>query len=77
MRILWAKADKILPAHSGGNIRSYHILRQLASRHELIFFSYYAGPPDAEYEAELTRQLSSGQFAYVPGSVDAAGPAVH
>jgi len=57
LRILWAKADKILPAHSGGNIRSYHILRQLASRHELIFFSYYPGPPDAEYEAELTRQL--------------------
>ncbi len=57
LRILWVKADKILPAHSGGNIRSYHILRQLASRHELIFFSYYGGEPDAEYEKELTRQF--------------------
>jgi glycosyltransferase involved in cell wall biosynthesis len=57
LRILWVKADKILPVHSGGNIRSYHILRQLASRHELIFFSYYGGEPDAEYEQELTRQF--------------------
>jgi glycosyltransferase involved in cell wall biosynthesis len=57
LRILWVKADKILPAHSGGNIRSYHILRRLASRHELIFFSYYGGAPDAKYEQELTHQF--------------------
>ena len=57
LRILWVKADKILPVHSGGNIRSYHILRQLALRHELIFLSYYGGGPDAEYEDELTRQF--------------------
>jgi glycosyltransferase involved in cell wall biosynthesis len=55
LRILWVKADKILPVHSGGNIRSYHILRQLARRHELIFFSYYGGEPDAGYEEGLTR----------------------
>ncbi len=61
MRILWVKADKILPVHSGGNLRSYHILRQLASRHELTFFSYYGGDPDTQYEQELT-----GQF---PGAV--------
>jgi glycosyltransferase involved in cell wall biosynthesis len=57
LRILWVKADKILPVHNGGNIRSYHILRQLASRHETIFFSYYGGEPDAEYEEELMRQF--------------------
>ncbi len=57
LRILWVKADKILPVHNGGNIRSYHILRQLVSRHELSFFSYYGGTPDAEYENELTRQF--------------------
>jgi glycosyltransferase involved in cell wall biosynthesis len=57
LRVLWVKADKLLPVHSGGNIRSYHILRQLASRHELIFFSYYGGEPDAEYEEELKRQF--------------------
>lgn len=53
LRILWVKADKLLPVHNGGNIRSYHIARRLASRHELTFLSYYGGAPDPGYEAEL------------------------
>src|SRR5580704_176416 len=57
LRILWVKANKILPAHSGGDIRSYHILRRLASIHELVFLSYYDGERDTEYEAELARQF--------------------
>ena len=61
LRILWVKANKILPAHSGGDIRSYQILRRLASIHELVFFSYYDGECDTEYKEELARQL--------PGSV--------
>lgn len=61
MRILWVKANKILPAHSGGDIRSYQILRRLAWIHELVFLSYYDGKRDTEYEADLARQF--------PGSV--------
>jgi glycosyltransferase involved in cell wall biosynthesis len=57
LRILWAKAGKILPVHSGGNIRSYHILRQLATRHQVVFFSYYGGGRDPDYEQELERRL--------------------
>jgi glycosyltransferase involved in cell wall biosynthesis len=57
LRVLWVKADRILPVHSGGNIRSYQILRQLASHHELTFFSYYGGKADREYEEEVTRQF--------------------
>jgi polysaccharide biosynthesis protein PslH len=57
LRILWVKANKILPAHSGGDIRSYQILRRLASIHELVFFSYYNGERDTEYEADLARQF--------------------
>jgi glycosyltransferase involved in cell wall biosynthesis len=57
LKILWVKANKILPAHSGGAIRSYQILRRLALIHELAFFSYYEGERDAEYEAELARQF--------------------
>ena len=53
MKILWAKANKILPVHSGGDIRSYNLARQLAARHELTFFSYYDGAPDAAYEKTL------------------------
>jgi glycosyltransferase involved in cell wall biosynthesis len=55
--VLWVKADKLLPLHGGGNIRSYNILRQLASRHEVTLFSYYAGGPDQQYETELKRRF--------------------
>ena len=61
MRILWVKANKILPVHSGGDLRSFNILRQLAVHEEVIFLSYYDEPVDAEYERKLQEQL--------PGSV--------
>ncbi len=57
MKILWVKANKILPVHSGGDLRSFNILRQLAMQHEVVFFSYYDGPEDAEYEKKLQQQL--------------------
>jgi len=57
VKILWVKANKLLPMHSGGDIRSYHIARHLASRHELCFFSYYDGNPDADYERQLAEHF--------------------
>jgi glycosyltransferase involved in cell wall biosynthesis len=57
MRILWAKANKILPVHSGGDIRSYNLARQLAAQHELTFFSYYDGARDLEYENALQQHF--------------------
>jgi len=61
VRILWVKANKLLPVHSGGDIRSYHIARYLASQHSLVFLSYYSGPRDADYERQLAEHF--------PGSV--------
>lgn len=57
MRILWVKANKILPVHSGGDIRSFNLLRQLAVSDDVIFLSYYDGTVDADYEKELSRCL--------------------
>jgi len=57
VKILWVKANRLLPVRNGGNIRSFHILRQLAARHQVTLLSYYAGAPDAEYEAELRREF--------------------
>ena len=57
MKILWAKANKILPVHSGGDIRSYNIARQLAAQHELTFFSYYHGARDEAYENSLRQHF--------------------
>jgi len=74
MRILWVKADKLLPVHSGGNIRTYHVLRYLASHHELTFYSYYGGEPDDEYERDLQQQLP-GSVALCTGKRELSGVA--
>ena len=70
MRILWIKADRLLPVHNGGNIRSYHIARHLGNRHELTFFSYYPGKPDAEYEQALAAELP-GAVGFCTGTASA------
>jgi sugar transferase (PEP-CTERM/EpsH1 system associated) len=57
MKILWVKAGKILPVDTGGKIRSYNLLRQLASRHEAVLLSYYGGARDAQYEQDVSRHL--------------------
>lgn len=57
MRILWVKANKILPVHSGGDLRSFNIVRQLAKKHEVTFFSYYDGAQDREYENRLAQEF--------------------
>lgn len=57
MKILWVKAGKILPVDTGGKIRSYNLLRQLASRHETVLLSYYGGARDESYESEVERHL--------------------
>jgi glycosyltransferase involved in cell wall biosynthesis len=74
MRILWVKADKLLPVHNGGNIRTYHVLRYLSARHQLTFYSYYGGAPDPDYERELQRQLP-GSVALCTGKRELSGAA--
>lgn len=72
MRILWVKADKLLPVQNGGNIRTYHVLRYLSARHQLTFYSYYGGTPDLDYERELQRQLP-GAVAVCTGKRELSG----
>jgi glycosyltransferase involved in cell wall biosynthesis len=74
MKILWVKADKLLPVQNGGNIRTYHVLRYLSARHELTFYSYYGGTPDPDYERELQRQLP-GAMAVCTGKRVLSGAA--
>jgi len=42
MKILWVKAGGLVPPDTGGKIRSYNILRELARWHSVTFFSFYA-----------------------------------
>lgn len=57
MRLLWVKAGKLLPVDTGGKIRSYNLLRQLADRHALTLLSYYSGDRDPQYDADLEREF--------------------
>lgn len=42
MKILWVKAGGLVPPDTGGKIRSYSILKELARHHAVTFFSYYS-----------------------------------
>ncbi len=58
MRILWVKAGGVVPLDTGGKIRSYHLLRALARKHELTLFTFYAahaGDAHAQLERDLAR----------------------
>jgi glycosyltransferase involved in cell wall biosynthesis len=57
MKILWVKAGKLLPVDTGGKIRSYNILRALASVHEVGLLTYYGGARDAAYESAILKEF--------------------
>lgn len=46
MKILWAKSSGLVPLTHGGRIRSYHLARELARRHEVTLFTFYAAEPE-------------------------------
>lgn len=67
LTILWAKAGRLLPVDTGGKIRSYHLARALARRHEVTMLTWYDGQRDAAYEEAMAREF--------PGAVTLrAGP---
>jgi sugar transferase (PEP-CTERM/EpsH1 system associated) len=40
MRVLWLKSDLLLPLDTGGKLRTWHLLRQLARRHEITYLAF-------------------------------------
>ena len=42
MKILWVKVGGLVPPDTGGKIRSYNILRELARHNSVTFFSFHA-----------------------------------
>lgn len=53
MKILWVKAGGLVPPDTGGKIRSYNILRQLAKHHAVTLFSF-----DATHDNDVHAELS-------------------
>jgi sugar transferase (PEP-CTERM/EpsH1 system associated) len=48
MKILWVKAGGLVPPDSGGKIRSYNILRQLARQQSVTLFSFHDAKVDQD-----------------------------
>jgi sugar transferase (PEP-CTERM/EpsH1 system associated) len=49
VRILWIKAGGLLPLDSGGRIRSYNLVRELAKHHRVTFFGFHAQQDNAAH----------------------------
>jgi glycosyltransferase involved in cell wall biosynthesis len=64
MKILWVKAGRLLPVDTGGKIRSYNILRHLATQNEVTLLSYYGGRRDPAYEASIVEHLPGAKTTY-------------
>jgi polysaccharide biosynthesis protein PslH len=40
MRILWLKSDLLLPLDKGGKLRTWHLMRHLARRHQITYLAF-------------------------------------
>lgn len=40
MNILWLKSDLLLPLDKGGKLRTWHLMRHLAQRHEITYLAF-------------------------------------
>ncbi len=67
MRILWLKSDLLLPLDKGGKLRTWHLMRHLAKRHEITYLAF-ADP-------EQTADSGAGR-ASEPSGRDKRGPGV-
>lgn len=51
MRILWLKSDLLLPLDKGGKLRTWHLMRHLAQRHDITYLAFKEpGQPAADVE---------------------------
>ncbi len=64
VRILWVKAGKLLPADTGGKIRSYNILKHLTGSHEITLLSYYGGKRDPVYESDIQQVFPGARTVF-------------
>jgi polysaccharide biosynthesis protein PslH len=58
MRILWLKSDLLLPLDKGGKLRTWHLLRHLAARHE-ITYAAFASPDEPRAHIDGMREVAS------------------
>ena len=50
MRVLWVKSGGLLPLDTGGKIRSFNLVRELARNHEVTVFTFYGSHPNDSHK---------------------------
>lgn len=63
MKILFATYDIPYPLYSGGKIRAYNLIKQLASKHEITLFTYYRENNQLNYLVKL-KKFCAGVHAF-------------
>jgi polysaccharide biosynthesis protein PslH len=58
MRILWLKSDVLLPLDKGGKLRTWHLMRHLARRHEITYLSF-ADPDQPAADIEGMHEVAA------------------
>src|SRR5947209_14141497 len=58
MRLLWLKSDLLLPLDKGGKLRTWHLMRHLARRHEITYLAFKA-PDQPAADVEGMREVAS------------------
>ena len=58
MRILWLKSDLLLPLDKGGKLRTWHLMRHLAQRHEITYLAFKE-PAQPAADVEGMREVAA------------------
>jgi polysaccharide biosynthesis protein PslH len=73
MNILWLNPNLLLPLDKGGKLRTWHLMRHLAARHEITYLSF-CDPDASPAEREGMREVCT-HLQVVPRSDPAKGSA--
>jgi sugar transferase (PEP-CTERM/EpsH1 system associated) len=73
MNILWLNAGLLLPLDKGGKLRTWHLMRHLARRHDISYLSF-RDPSQTEADIEGMREVAS-HVVTVPRTDPAKGSA--
>jgi sugar transferase (PEP-CTERM/EpsH1 system associated) len=58
MRMLWLKSDLLLPLDKGGKLRTWHLMRHLARRHEITYLAF-AEPDTPRTHVDGMREVAA------------------
>jgi sugar transferase (PEP-CTERM/EpsH1 system associated) len=58
MRILWLKSDLLLPLDKGGKLRTWHLMRHLARRHDITYLAFKE-PAQPAADVEGMREVAA------------------